>query len=334
MPALSANALRFYRDYVGNVALALEQGAAAEGYITDILMRSGIRPYAVTYRIKDPASLLAKLRFKRYEVPNRQIKDLIGIRIITQYADEVDPIVRALRDAPELIVSKTHSVDKRSALGLRKFGYRSVHLVVRVRKRGGNLNWYQTLKASWFEVQARSVLEHAWAEIEHHVAYKSGVNYPDDFTRTFAALAGTLELLDRQFMGLRQMQADLIDRYRRRYLDGQDMAIPWDAARLVAFLGAVRPTGQREPTIGLPNITRVEALNFAKLSDANLLGRALDRSKFRRRLENYASLTGQAPETVSDFVVAVIAASLEDHSRFKRQFPELFGDPRLDFVAS
>jgi ppGpp synthetase/RelA/SpoT-type nucleotidyltranferase len=332
--ALSAKALGFYSEYSQTVAVTRDRAAAAESFVREILARNGLKPYAITSRVKEPASLLLKLRLKQYKFPRRQIRDLIGIRVITEYADQVDPIVIALRSATELVVSKTQSVDKRSALGLREFGYRSVHLVVRMRKQGGNLAWYQTLATVWFEVQARSILEHAWAEIEHNAAYKSGISFPKDFRRTFAALAGTLELLDRQFMDLRRMQSELVDSYRRRYLVGEDGSAPWDAARLAGYLAAVRPAGQRASTLGLADIARVQALELGGLNNADRLSSALTRSTFKRRLGAFASLTGQSPEEVSDFVVAVIAASLKNSTQLKRQFPELFTDPRLSTVVA
>jgi ppGpp synthetase/RelA/SpoT-type nucleotidyltranferase len=329
MPALSSPALRFYREYQQSLDETRARAAAAEGFVRDILARGGLRPYAITSRPKDPVALLAKLRRKQYKSPHR-MTDLIGIRVITHYADEVDPIVTALQAAPELIVSRRRSVDKRSDLGLQEFGYRSVHLIVRTRKAGGNLTWYQTLQDQWFEVQTRSVLEHAWAEIEHLIAYKSGVVYPKEFKRTFAALAGTLELLDQQFMDLRRRQTDLIATYRARYAAGQDGDEPWDTARLAGYLSSVRPSGRRESSIGNLDMTRVQALELGGLNTANKLEKAMAQAIFRRRLGAFASLTSQAPDSVSDFVVVAIAASSHNPARLKRQFPELFTDPQLE----
>jgi hypothetical protein len=55
------------------------------------------------------------------------------------------------------------------------------------------------LRKRWFEIQVRSLLEHAWAEIEHEIVYKSGITQPDAVRRRFAALAGSLELFDSEF---------------------------------------------------------------------------------------------------------------------------------------
>src|SRR6185503_1723451 len=60
-----------------------------------------------------------------------------------------------------------------------------------------------------FEVQIRSILQHAWAEIEHDIGYKSprALSYPT--RRSFARLASLLELADIEFTRLRaEVRAD------------------------------------------------------------------------------------------------------------------------------
>jgi ppGpp synthetase/RelA/SpoT-type nucleotidyltranferase len=134
--------------------------------------------------------------------------DLIGVRVITYYRDAVDPIVARLQQVFE--INANESTDKRLALGLRNFGYRSVHLIARLKPSQVLTPSHQLLQKRWFEIQVRSILEHAWAEIEHEIVYKSGVAQPDAILRRFAALAGTLELLDGEFLALREMRNDLI----------------------------------------------------------------------------------------------------------------------------
>ena len=52
------------------------------------------------------------------------------------------------------------------------------------------------------EIQVRTVLQHAWAEIEHDVQYKSPITIPDSIKRRFMALAGLLEIADREFQAI------------------------------------------------------------------------------------------------------------------------------------
>jgi ppGpp synthetase/RelA/SpoT-type nucleotidyltranferase len=49
----------------------------------------------------------------------------------------------------------------------------------------------------------RTILQHAWAEIEHDIQYKSARALPPALRRRLAALAGLLEIADREFQAIR-----------------------------------------------------------------------------------------------------------------------------------
>jgi hypothetical protein len=55
---------------------------------------------------------------------------------------------------------------------------------------------YSGLKA---EIQIRTILQHAWAEIEHDLGYKTTLAVPRAARRQFSMLAGLLELADLEF---------------------------------------------------------------------------------------------------------------------------------------
>ena len=54
------------------------------------------------------------------------------------------------------------------------------------------------------EIQVRTILQHAWAEIEHNIVYKTTDEIPFELQRKFASLAGLLEVADREFEMLRR----------------------------------------------------------------------------------------------------------------------------------
>ena len=121
------------------------------------------------------------------------------------------------------------------------FGYTSVHLVVRTKGSLSTSPRYPDLRNKWFEIQVRSILEHAWAEIEHEVVYKSGIDYPVLIKRRFARIAGAIELLEAEFLALRNHQQVLIGLYKNRYDKGHDGAVEIDSVRLIALLECERP---------------------------------------------------------------------------------------------
>lgn len=62
---------------------------------------------------------------------------------------------------------------------------------------------YEAFKDMQCEIQVRSILQHAWAEIEHDLGYKTKEAIPVQSQRRFARLAGLLELADDEFRGIR-----------------------------------------------------------------------------------------------------------------------------------
>lgn len=62
---------------------------------------------------------------------------------------------------------------------------------------------YQKYQDIRFEIQLRTVLQHAWAEVEHGLGYKSYYEPPMDIKRKLNRLAGTLEILDEEFEAIR-----------------------------------------------------------------------------------------------------------------------------------
>jgi putative GTP pyrophosphokinase len=65
------------------------------------------------------------------------------------------------------------------------------------------LSEYRRFKDLKVEIQIRSILQHAWAEIEHDLGYKSKYSVPRLVRRDFSRLAGLLELADEEFVKIR-----------------------------------------------------------------------------------------------------------------------------------
>ncbi len=54
-----------------------------------------------------------------------------------------------------------------------RFGYQSIHYLVKLKGERARLAEYRNLKDGVVEIQIRTILQHAWAEIEHDIQYKS-----------------------------------------------------------------------------------------------------------------------------------------------------------------
>jgi putative GTP pyrophosphokinase len=184
-----------------------------------------VKIHSVAWRPKSRDSLARKLaRPDRSYSDLWSLTDLVGVRVITYFADAVDRVGELVE--ARWPVEFGHSIDKRHR-ETSEFGYRSLHYVCRF---GGALP-----ENACFEVQVRTMLEHAWAEIEHDLGYKATEAIPVGVRRRLSRLAGLLELADEEFGAIR----DELEEYARGLpakIEAEESALALDRFSLVALL--------------------------------------------------------------------------------------------------
>lgn len=174
----------------------------ASTLLREALREQGIYITAMEHRVKTEKSLAGKLELKGAKYKSiEDITDLVGLRVITFYTEEVDKVATIAKSIFD--IDWKESVDKRKLHGLNSFGYNSLHYICRL-KTGGQR----------FELQMRTALQHIWSTIEHDIGYKGDVKIPDVYQRQFSRLAGMAELMDDEFGRLRAVLTD----YRRQTL--------------------------------------------------------------------------------------------------------------------
>lgn len=162
---------------------------------------------SITARAKEVDSFVEKVGRKSYQNPAQEITDLAGIRIITFIESDALKVNELIKKS--FTVDDSKSLDKSGELGVDKIGYRSFHFICDLGEKRCDLPEFSLFKGLVFEVQVRTVLQHAWAEIEHDRNYKFAGVLPHHVRRRLHLLAGVLELADREFDRL----ASEIDRY-------------------------------------------------------------------------------------------------------------------------
>lgn len=160
---------------------------------------------AIEHRVKTEQSLVGKLELKgdKYQSIN-EVTDLVGLRIITYYTDDVDKVAAIVKQLFD--VDWQNSVDKRKLHQLTSFGYNSLHYICSMRTGDRQIDGVK------FEIQMRTTLQHVWSAIEHDIGYKGAVKLPPEYRRQFSRLAGMLELADDEFSRLRTTMTE----YRRQ----------------------------------------------------------------------------------------------------------------------
>jgi len=168
--------------------------------LKDLIETDGIVAHQITGRTKETNSLSKKIDKKgeKYNTLN-DITDVVGLRVVTYLESDVDPVAAIIER--EFEKDEKNSIDKR-ILKSDQFGYRSLHVVVSLNDKRIKLPEYASYKSIKCEIQIRSILQHAWAEIEHDLGYK-GSDIPDDYKRSFNRVAALLEVADIEFVKLK-----------------------------------------------------------------------------------------------------------------------------------
>ena len=190
--------------YLSRHATFESLGRALHARLQAVLERGGVAVHGVSYRVKAPDSLAQKLaRPDKIYQHLDDITDLVGLRVITFFEDSIEQVARLIEEDFRIDIDR--SVDKRLRQDPHSFGYRSLHYICHPPREllEHHSDW------DWpFEIQIRTILQHAWAEIEHDLGYKAPESVPVPIQRRFSRLAGLLEIADSEFVELRRFMED------------------------------------------------------------------------------------------------------------------------------
>lgn len=201
-----------YRREKPNFSL-LEQ--EVDTILRSIVKETGVRVTGIEHRLKGEKSLEGKLYKKgdSYQTLS-DITDILGARIICYFGDDVDKIGRAVEKSFK--VDWGNSSDKRELIAADKFGYLSLHYICSLPEDKG---YPEELCNKRFEVQIRTILQHAWAAIDHDLGYKSEFGVPRAVERSFARIACLLEVADNEFIRTRDELNGYIDDTREKIIN-------------------------------------------------------------------------------------------------------------------
>lgn len=170
--------------------------------IVSLISESEIKIHSVDRRAKGIENLEEKLGRKGTSYKKlSDITDLSGIRVICYFSSQVEEIAKIIEE--NFIIIPELSMDKRKLLDPDRFGYLSLHYIVKLSGTRRDLLEYRKYRDHVCEIQIRSILQHSWAEIEHDLGYKSSIEIPRDIKRRFYRLSGLLELADDEFINLK-----------------------------------------------------------------------------------------------------------------------------------
>jgi putative GTP pyrophosphokinase len=149
------------------------------------LVRELPRIDRVQARAKNPERFLAKALkeengIRKYSDPLSEIQDQIGARVITFYLNDVIVVC-------DHIEKYFRHIEKRSVLpeSTAAFGYFGFHYIIGVPTDLQRDGWNEADIPAFFELQIKTLFQHAWSEANHDLGYKelSGSLTPDEKRR-------------------------------------------------------------------------------------------------------------------------------------------------------
>ena len=203
-----------FRSWYAAQALALEDACAAltARVAAVVTQAGGVDTTKVEGRVKDVDECVRKFVRKYrpaleesntpYDI-QAYITDLIGVRVVCLYEDELEKIAQIVRAHFAVIdvTDKVSAVESTEAW----FGYKGLHLDLRLGVAQRDLPEHAAY-AQWpFELQVRTIIQDSWSVLDHKIKYKKSI--PGQLKRRINVLSALFELADREFRQIRDATA-------------------------------------------------------------------------------------------------------------------------------
>lgn len=172
-------------------------GEKAASLIKTLLHQNNIKA-EIEHRTKAIDSFSEKIARpgKNYQNPLEELTDLAGVRIILHSLSDVKRVSSILSEGFD--VDEKNSLNKIEQLDPDRFGYLSLHYILKIGSNRAELPEWQETKGLYFETQVRTTLQHAWAVIQHTLDYKNNTDVPKNLRRRLYRVSALLELADEE----------------------------------------------------------------------------------------------------------------------------------------
>jgi ppGpp synthetase/RelA/SpoT-type nucleotidyltranferase len=195
--------------YVSNEAKLGLLRQEVEYGLTELVKRTSVKSHWVGARVKSLESLLGKFERKSELAGIEQIDDLVGGRIVTLFRADLQTLEGSLSEVFHVVRTE----NKIEEAKVDTFGYMSVHFVCQLLRSSSGLR-YEGLMDFKFEIQFRTLLMDAWANVSHYIDYKGAGSLPNELRRDFYALSALFYVADSSF-----------ENFQRESLKSQELAV-------------------------------------------------------------------------------------------------------------
>lgn len=156
------------------------------------------------------------------------LTDMMGIRMVCAFLEDINIAVNQITQLFEIKEVEVKGAEKKFS----EFGYESTHVLLKIPEEfipelTGKFEGLKPVSDELVcEIQIRTILQDAWAEVEHELIYKTEFNPFDiPLRRKLASINASLTLADITFQEIRDYQNKLnseLDKRRRSFYDMAD----------------------------------------------------------------------------------------------------------------
>lgn len=182
-----------YNEWGKYIARTIQELLISKEKNLDVFLKT-----PATCRLKEDSSLLDKAFYRRnksYDDPYNEIEDKVGVRFIVLLLEDIEEISNIVKgcDIWNYDECKNFIEDRKRDPLL--FTYQSVHFILRPRK-NLKINDINIPEETACEVQIRTLLQHAHAELTHDAIYKAKKIVQPEVHRTVAKSMALIETTD------------------------------------------------------------------------------------------------------------------------------------------
>ncbi|WP_329502681.1 RelA/SpoT domain-containing protein [Klebsiella aerogenes] len=158
-------------------------------------------------RFKSIASALGKVSRKGYENPVVQMTDLVGVRFVVLLSTEIKTISNIIESCDKWDSTVSKDYESEINVNPKIFDYQSRHYEVRPKTQFDYCGESITPEMCC-EVQVRTLLQHAYAELVHDSIYKPSSDVPKSAERQIARSMALMETTDDLFCKTMEILSD------------------------------------------------------------------------------------------------------------------------------
>ncbi len=135
----------------------------------------------------------------KYDQPFEQIQDLVGARVVVFYKQDVDIVTKAIHRYYKPIEQRELIPERES-----EFGYFGKHFILALPEEIFADDADRTRSPMFFELQVKTLFQHAWSEAGHDLSYKPNIELSKLQKRLVALTAAQAWGADQQFAQLHE----------------------------------------------------------------------------------------------------------------------------------